>query len=164
MILKAIDGTEFIVDDNLSEEINEAKWSVVCRSRNSKGYISSRQKICGEWKTVSLHRLLAGATAGECVDHINGNTFDNRIENLRVCSHRENMRNIRKKAAATSKYKGVFFISSGGKRRKRWASAIMKDYKKISIGYFATEREAALAYNKKATELFGEFAKLNEVA
>ena len=59
----------------------------------------------------------------------------------------------------SSKYKGVSWYSS----RNKWYSYIHFNYEKIHIGYFENEKEAALAYNKKAKELFGEYAYLNEV-
>lgn len=57
----------------------------------------------------------------------------------------------------TSKYKGVTW----DKGRNKWQSRIKKDGKSIYIGRYVSEEEAGRAYNKKAIELFGEFAKLN---
>jgi hypothetical protein len=96
------------------------------------------------------------------VDHVNGNPLDNRKENLRVCTHEENGRN--RKPNKGKIFKGVREIKSVGQkkaRHKRFLAAIYFKGKSIPIGYYATEEEAALAYDRKAKELFGEFANLN---
>lgn len=106
---------------------------------------------------VLLHRHITKAARDLSVDHINHDPLDNRLSNLRLCTHAENMRNIDKKAKATSGYKGVSFY----KRDGTFSAYITKNYKKIHIGYFQTAKEAAQAYDHKARELFGEFANLN---
>jgi hypothetical protein len=64
-----------------------------------------------------------------------------------------------KKRNSTSKYKGVSFDSINNK----WRSGIMINGKTIHLGRFNLEEEAAIAYNNKAIELFGEFAKINNI-
>ena len=59
----------------------------------------------------------------------------------------------------SSKYKGVCWDKS----RNKWLANTQFNRKSIFIGYYDIEEDAALAYNKKATELFGEFACLNEI-
>lgn len=88
------------------------------------------------------------------VDHINGNKLDNRKSNLRICTDAENARNSSKKSG---NFKGVQWRSDKHKFRAR----IMDNGKEIFIGYFTNEIEAAKAYDTKAKELFGEFARLN---
>jgi hypothetical protein len=95
------------------------------------------------------------------VDHINHNPLDNRKENLRICTRRENSRNRTKGKfikRPSSRYKGVSF----DKKLNKWIAAIGLDTM-IYIGCFTTEEDAAFAYNIKAKEIFGEFACLNEV-
>jgi hypothetical protein len=86
------------------------------------------------------------------LDHINRVRNDNRIENLRPCTHSQNLGNQRPRV---HKYKGVTFC----KQTQKWMSQIAGK----KIGRFLTIEEAALAYNKKAVEHFGEFAYLNEI-
>ena len=93
------------------------------------------------------------------VDHINSDTWDNRLENLRECSQRNNAKNRSKGLGTTSKYKGVTYVKSRGK----WQATIMNNYRSVFIGRFDSEIDAALAYNVRAKELHGEFAKLNEI-
>lgn len=78
--------------------------------------------------------------------------------NLRNCTFIENRYNQPAKGG-TSRFKGVHFH----KVNKNWIAAIMKDRKPHHIGSFRTQEEAALAYNIKAKEYFGEFAYLNNV-
>ena len=61
------------------------------------------------------------------------------------------------KSNNSSGYKGVCLVKNG-----KYRSKIMKDRKPIHIGYYSTPEEAGEAYDKKAKELFGEFAKLNK--
>jgi len=95
------------------------------------------------------------------VDHANRNRLDNHIENLREANNSENCKNRRSAKGSTSIYLGVSWYS----RYSKWKSGI-KEYNKTShhIGYFISEEEAALAYNKMAVKLHGEFANLNIIA
>ena len=90
------------------------------------------------------------------IDHINGDRTDNRIENLRVVTRSQNQHN-RKGSNLTSQYKGVYWKKSN----KCWVSQISYGGAKFYLGKFNDEKEAAVAYDKKATELFGEYARTN---
>lgn len=105
-------------------------------------------------KGLLMHRFLMGAEEGQTIDHINQNGLDNRRENLRFCTTSENLHN-RSSIGGSSKYKGVSRV------KNKWRSYIWQDYKRIHLGYFEKEEDAARAYDIKAVELFGEFAKLN---
>ena len=105
-----------------------------------------------------LHHLICGKPArGRQIDHINHAGLDNRKENLREVSASQNAANTRSKNN-TSRYKGV-----RRKSGRAWSVRIKHNYKEIHIGSFKCEHKAALAYNKKALELWGEYACLNEV-
>ena len=97
------------------------------------------------------------APAGMQIDHINGNGLDNRKVNLRLCNSSQNQRNARKRKSGTSRFKGVDWH----KESKKWRARICVNRKRIHIGRYKSEFEAAQAYDKKAIELFGEFASLN---
>lgn len=104
-------------------------------------------------KKVLLHRYLMGMHEEECsikkvVDHINGDKLDDRIQNLRVCEHKDNMKNIRK----GNKVIGVFQLKNG-----KWAARIMHNYKGMHLGYFDTEQEAIIARLTKEFELCGDY-------
>lgn len=96
----------------------------------------------------------------EEIDHRNHIKTDNRIENLRACDRTHNNGNLRKrKGKHSSTYKGVSYHKGASK----WVAQISKSKTHYHLGLFATQEEAAVAYNKKALELYGEFAALNEV-
>lgn len=110
-------------------------------------------------KKILLHRFILGLLPndGKICDHINRDTSDNRKANLRVCSKAENNRNCKKnKRGTTSKYKGVSKRPSG-----RFGVYINYNKKSICLGTYDTEEEAALIYNEKALQLFGEYANVN---
>lgn len=93
------------------------------------------------------------------VDHIDGDPKNNKIENLRLATSQNNARNSNKRPQlknASSVYKGVHYSDS----KSKWFSCITVDDVCYNIG-FETEIEAALDYDKRAKELYGEFAKLN---
>ena len=88
--------------------------------------------------------------------------IDNRKCNLREASTSENNMNSNKrktysKKSCSSIYKGVYYW----KKRNKFQAYVDKDHKRTSLGLFTNEIDAAKAYNKKAKELFGEYAKLN---
>ena len=97
---------------------------------------------------------------GMYIDHINRDYTDNRIENLRLATPSENIRNSKPHTDSTSKYLGVNWYKSTNK----WRSCIRYNGQNIHLGYFNSEEEAALAYNKKAKEAYGEFANLNIIS
>jgi hypothetical protein len=92
-----------------------------------------------------------------CLDHINGDIRDNRVENLRWASKSENGMNRSKQKNNASGYKGVYWNRGSNK----WRAYIKRDGKDHHLGYFKTAEEAAEAYNKAAIELHGEFARIN---
>ena len=105
-----------------------------------------------------MHRFILGVEEGVCVDHANMDKLDNRRQNIRACTQQQNLFNSRRKLEGkSSKFKGVYY----SKRKEKWISDITFSGKKRRVGTFTREEEAARAYDKKAKELFGEFAYLN---
>lgn len=91
------------------------------------------------------------------VDHKNGIRHDNRWANLRRSTQAQNNRNKSMSKNNSSGFKGVVYVPSRGK----FVASICFNYKSIYIGQFDSPVEAAIAYDKKALQLFGEFAKTN---
>lgn len=110
-------------------------------------------------KRTFMHRVILNTPEGMDTDHINGDRADNRKTNLRFCTRRENTLN-RRPLSGSSQYKGVFLIKRY--KYKKWMAYIKACGKGRFLGCFALEKDAALAYNAAAKELFGEFAFLND--
>ena len=111
----------------------------------------------GKTKMVSMHRQIMDFPKGLLVDHRNGDTLDNRRSNLRPATHAQNMHNCRKMKNTSSQYRGVSFV----KERGLFASQITNKGKRISLGRYKSEIDAARAYDAAARKYFGEFARLN---
>jgi len=123
-------------------------------------------------RPIYLHHLIANLENKEniryndsiVVEHKDGNPLNNTRDNLRICTQQQNCFNKSKQSTpCTSKYKGVYHRQDkdGGKRKNLWRACIRKNDRLLNIGSFKTEELAAKAYDEKALELFGEFAKLN---
>lgn len=107
-------------------------------------------------RSKTLHKNLLGKQEqGYVIDHINRNKLDNRMENLRIITSKENSYNRTKNKNSNNKFKGV--KKSGNK----YIATISKDGIRREIGRFETEEEAAKVYDMMAEELFGEFAGKN---
>jgi hypothetical protein len=145
-------GKYAIVDPDDYQRLSKYNWCAVKRTRTWYAYTFT---IDG--KPLLMHRLVANAPKRMVVDHINHNGLDNRRTNLRLCTHQQNQRHRRPKRGCSSKYKGV----SWSKTRMKFRAMICLNAKRIHLGYFVSEIDAAKAYDKKARELFGEFAYLN---
>jgi hypothetical protein len=103
-----------------------------------------------------MHREIMNAPRGRIVDHANGDSLDNRDENLRVTTQSGNLAN-RRKVRGKSRYKGVWWNI----QKRRWIADIVKDGHKYVLGRFSSESLAAFAYDAAARQLFGGFAALN---
>jgi len=127
--------------------------------RTAIGYAATRpwDKVKKTYSTLLLHRVLMNSPKGKCVDHINGDTLDNRLKNLRICTHKENIRNSNKlRSNNKSGYRGVFWCN----QKQRWAARIKVDYKSIHLGFFKKAEDASNAYLKAAKNYFGKFASI----
>lgn len=154
-------GYVAMVDDEDAERVIAlGTWHIimVIRKAGELLYASHGARDCEPRprRAVLMHRFIMDAPDGMEVDHINHNALDNRRANLRICTHTENLRNMRNKPH-TSRFKGVRWLKDG----RRWVAAIRLDGHQRVLGYFTDEVAAARAYDKAAIELFGEFAAPN---
>jgi hypothetical protein len=143
-------GKIAIIDASRWEWASQWNW-YAGHSRKSCSYYAVRWGRRGERKQVFLHRQILGEPEAQ-VDHINGNTLDNRVANLRPCTHAENTRNHRLTRANTSGYSGV--TRSG----KKWEAAIGLGGKWTYLGRFATKELAIAARQAAEAKYHGEFA------
>lgn len=146
---------EHRIDPENQALLEERSWRI---RRYSDGTfcVEGSNWINGRNVTCYLHRVIMNAPPGVQVDHINGDTLDNRRCNLRLCTHKENGHN-RKLQGGTSKFKGVTWH----KRDRKWQAGIRHNGKQIHLGYFNDDVEAARAYDRAARKYFGEFARVN---
>jgi hypothetical protein len=142
-------GKYAIVDDCDFDRLSKYKWHVT-----SEGYVARHLHSGGIDTLLLMHRDVMQAQPGVLVDHEKGNKLDNRRCKLRICDQPQNSWNARR-VTGKSKYKGVWLES------KKWRAAITKRGKRIHLGRYKTEQEAAMAYDFAAKELYGEFAATN---
>lgn len=157
-------GQYTIIDDCDYEMVSKFKWHVI---NDRTGFYAGRcEKIKGTRKVrhFLMHREMLSAPKGIQVDHVNGDRLDNRRENLRLCNNRQNARNQRKRKGCRSKYKGVYRVYVAVNGQENWCANICLKDRRLYLGYFKTQKEAALAYNEAAKQHYGEFARLNKVA
>lgn len=157
-LLSLTNGGFAKVDDEDFGRVSKIEWY-----RDSRGYIAAVRGD-GKGRSLLLHRLIMDPLYGMEVDHRNHDTLDYQRENLRLCTKSQNQMNrvvsiTYAGKPKSSKYKGVTWH----KKNRRWIAQIGVDDRRIYLGTFGTELEAALAYNKAALFYFGEFAYLNKI-
>jgi len=143
-----------LVDDEDYERLNTHNWFVKeCPS----SFYANRSYHGG---LLLMHREILGLRMfdGKIVDHINHNGLDNRRENLRICSYSQNQMNLRPyRRRMSSQFKGVHFL----KKNNKWVARIGFNNRRIYLGCFEDEIDAAETYDQMAIKLFGEYAYLN---
>jgi hypothetical protein len=142
-------GKFALVDDEDFERINRFKWYAHNCGRDL-CYATRHKK-----DSTQLIRMHQEVMNQKQIDHKNGDGLDNRKQNLRPCTHQQNIANSRLKAPSrTSKYRGVHRKTG----QRKWRASIGKS---VHIGYYENESMAAKAYDRTAKRHFGKFAKLN---
>ena len=142
-------GKEAIIDNESLRLVGNFKWMFARYPSRRGGKLSD--------KTIHMHQILMWCPNKYEVDHINGDKLDNRLCNLRIATHQQNIFNKPPTKQNKSGYKGV----SWDKRRGKWVTSVFISGKEVYKKRFLSKKEAAKAYDKKAKELFGEFAYLN---
>lgn len=150
--IKLTQGKSVLVDDWNFDWLNQWKW-FAHKQKGGNYYAKRNITVDRKQKTILMHRLIMKTPDNLEVDHSDTNGLNCTEINMRNCLHKENIRNV--KPRGVSKYKGVYFVGM------RVRSCIQVNGKRIHIGYFKTETDAAKAYDQKAIELHGEFANLN---
>jgi len=137
---------DILVDDNKYHELNKYSWNIVGK------YFQTDMNN----RNIMIHRYLLNAQENEIIDHINHNTLDNRLHNLRKSNSSFNNHNKTKQKDTLTKYIGIYITKSG-----KYQAQICKNKVKYALGTFKTEEEAVKVRDLKAIELYGSYAKLN---
>ncbi len=143
-------------------------WVSACDAvmvESSSGFTTQRPKAShsayaaslGTRRQELLHRMIMRPGEGLVVDHIDGNAMNCVRQNMRCCTHQQNMWNRRRGINNASGFVGV----SRARRDTRWRACIQHNNKTIHLGMHTTPEDAARAYDAKCLELSGEFAVLN---
>lgn len=146
-----------------SHFLTDPKWSMwntrwsgtpALATDNGKGYLTGTLTILAQRYRLQRHRVIYAMHHGKwpegLVDHIDGDPSNNKIENLRVATNSENLRNCRRSLANKSGATGVFWFE----RTKRWMVSIGHQGKQIHLGYYQ-DKDEAIAARKEAEVRFG---------
>lgn len=136
---------EIIIDENMYYEIIKYKWHK--RKNYYRGEIDS--------KRIGLTNYIMNYYGDDLIDHINNNVLDNRKENLRIVTAKQNSMNTSSRKNSSSKYVGVSFI------KNKWVSQIRVNNKLIYLGQFDNEIEAAKTRDIATKQYFREHGNLN---
>lgn len=151
-------GQFAIVDDQDYDYLMQWKWCAAYCKRGKRFYALRTYKVDGKQLSIGMHRQLIGVVDKSIkVDHIDHDGLNNTRKNLRTTSHSQNMANRRPKQNGTSEFLGVYKI----KDKNTWIAQITKNNKRIKLGSYKNEVDAAKAYDNAAIEMHGEFANVN---
>lgn len=154
--IKLTQGKYAIVDNEDFENLNQHKWYFHKAGYALRTCHKPRNVKKQETFKVYMHHEIMGKHINKDIDHIDGNSLNNKKNNLRIVTHLQNTMNRWKpKRETSSQYKGVYY----NKRDKGYYARLASK----CVGFFKDEKLAAQAYNIKALELFGQFALLNKV-
>lgn len=144
-------GEAAIADDADAEALSAYNWY---RHDNGHGGVYARGYLRGEpkgsRKYVYMHAVVFGARA----DHVNLDGLDNRRENLRAADRSQQGAN-QSPRAGTSRFKGIYRSPSA------WIAKICVNGAQRHLGSFASEEDAARAYDAAAREAWGTYARTN---
>jgi hypothetical protein len=154
-----VKGYKVKIDTEDYDRINKISW--YAHKERGRIYICADKFLYGQRIGLKLHRYIMNCPVGMVVDHINGDTLDNRKCNLRICSQRENARNSKTPRTNKTGFKGVIcYKNKDGSISFR--ARIKSNRVQYYLGTFDTIEDAVIAYENKSKELFGEYARALE--
>ena len=153
-------GMEVLVSKADFKRLSEHAWKAAPSGRNFYAYRNLKTGPLFMHKDIAVKAGIY--RTGMELDHKNNDTLDCRRSNLRAATRNNNLSNRAKFTTyggkpCSSQFKGVTL--SGNKQK--WIGQLRNEGQLYYLGTFATQEEAAVAYNRAAKEFFGEFAQLN---
>lgn len=163
-IWKTIEEFPNYAISNKGEVINKKTKRILKSHIDKDGYYKVILSYTKPQKHKFIHRLLANAFVPNpdnlpYVDHIDRDKKNNLLTNLRWVNRTQNNQNT--DTRGQSGYKGVFLKKSKFNLKKPYEVYINYNKTRFFVGAFSTPEEAAIAYNKKAYEIYGDNARLN---
>lgn len=152
-------GYTATVDDEDFESVSRFKWCVLNHKRRRYAYCTMQAGRIGGKRLqchMLLHRLIMRPPEGIDVDHKDHDGLNCQRDNMRLATRSQNLQNQRRRRGS-SLFKGV----NWNKSRGRWLAQICVEGRRIFLGRFSSEIDAACAYDTAARKYFGEFACLN---
>ena len=147
-------GKIALVDDDDFATLSAYAWVAI----NPRGYwyaVRSMRRVDGTgWTSRMLGREILEAPPGLVVDYKNGDTLDNRRDNIRLATRSQDCANAHLRKHSRPGLKGV------QRHHGRWRARITVDHEVINLGYFSTPEDAHAAYAESAIRYFGEFARM----
>ena len=149
-------GYRALVDEEDYPRVMEFKWFVT--GRPAYAYRHLRYAPGARNYTVqSMHDLILGQREGMTIDHIDLDRFNNTRANLRFATRSQQTQNRARRGDSLLNYKCIM------RNGRNFTARIKIDGRRISVGTFPSQEEAALAYNHAALHHYGEFARLNQI-
>lgn len=147
------EGKRAIVDADTYDYLNQFKWHL-----NSDGYPqhSFWNKETKKDVDKKMHQIVMNTPKGMDTDHISADKLDNRRNNLRVCTHSQNMMNRSRQSNNTSGYKNIYW----SEQHKQYRIIMVVSKKRYNLGLYRTIDGAVKARNKFLDKLHGQYANL----
>jgi hypothetical protein len=143
------EGYYLISNKGVLKSIKNGRDKIRKTAMTKKGYLTYALSKDNVKRNFRAHQLVAMAFLNHnpcgmlsVIDHINNNKLDNRLENLRIVTSRDNHYKV-KNGLNTSEHKGVHF----DKDKRKWRAQTTINNKRKHIGFFETEEEAINSYN-----------------
>jgi hypothetical protein len=146
-------GRVALIDASDFERVGHFKWTVGGFNGKCAYAYRKARDVQGTLRTMLLHRLILDAKPGQFVDHINGDTFDNRRSNLRLATRVQN--NCNRRAITDSGLIGIYRKNAG------WCGRVQLGAIKHQTRTFNCPILAAAARDVLASRLHADFARLN---
>lgn len=150
-------GQFALIDPDEAPIIGRNNWLATINKGTGKFYATrTRSRLLGKKTSILMHRQIMGFPEGLDVDHLHGNTLDNRRSQLREATRSENNFNTAARNTNKSGFKGVSWC----KRDSKWKAQICVNNKRKMLGRYITPEEAHAAYANAAKKYHGEFARV----